>query len=136
MMSEQPRTVSTALPDLGQYYGTTTYMRHTILPTMHKGLLLTDGVQYVAEKAGAHWLMDLILLKCREWLLEGDGFCTVKLIVEEEEAELVATDGGNGELHREAIEFTDFPSPGIEFFMQYMQTDRGVEPVIMLTSEY
>lgn len=136
-MSEQATTIQTALPDLGQYYGTTSYMRHKILPNMTRGLLLTDGLQYVVEAVGAYWLMDIILLKCKEWLLEGDGFCTVKITVNENsEATISVTDGDKNPLHEEQVEFTTFPTGELEFFMQETRTDVGIEPVLMLTSEY
>lgn len=134
--AQAPRTIETALPNLGQYYGTTSYMRHKILPTMTKGLLLTDGLQYVAEEAGAYWLMDTILLKCKEWLLEGGGFCTLKLQVSEGSAVLRVEDGNYNLIHEEEIDFTDFPEPGLEFFLQETETSVGIEPVLMLKSEY
>lgn len=124
------RTVSTVLPDLANYYGTLGYLRHRIVP-VGPGLLLTDGARYVAEEAGAYWLMDKVLLNAKDWLLEGDGFCSVELLVKDSKGKLIVEDGDGGLLHDEDIEYTDFPEPGIRFFLQ-----DGSEPVLMLQSEY
>lgn len=124
------RTVSTVLPDLANYYSTLGYLRHRILP-VGPGLLLTDGAKYVAEKAGAWWLMDRVLLGAPEWLLEGDGFCIIELLVKDSKGKLIVENGDGGLLHDEDIKYTDFPEPGIRFFLQ-----DGSEPVLMLQSEY
>ena len=42
--------------DLSQFIGTENYYRHW---TGHG--VYTDGVKYLAEKAGAYWLIDAIL---------------------------------------------------------------------------
>lgn len=125
-----PKTIAEVLPDLGQYYGTLGYLRHRIVP-VGPGLLLTDGARYVAEEAGAYWLMDKVLLNAKEWLLEGNGFCVVELLVTDGKALLEVSDGDEGRIHTEEIAFTDFPEPGIRFFLL-----DGDEPVLMLTSEY
>lgn len=123
-------TVVDVLPDLAQFTGTTSYLRHRIMPTL-PGVLLTEGARYVAEQAGAWWLMDLVSINCRQWLLEGDDFCALKLTVTGSSAVLEVSDGDGNTLHEETIGFTDFPEPGIEFFLQ-----QGEEPVLMLRSEY
>ena len=40
--------------DLAQFTGTEAYYRYV------GGTLLTDGTKYLANEAGAYWLMDLI----------------------------------------------------------------------------
>lgn len=135
-MEAEKRTVGTVLPNLGQYYGTTTYMRHKILPTQSRGLLLTDGLQYVVEKAGAYWLTDIILIRGKEWLSQADGFCVVKLEVKDNAATIKVTDGNYKPVYQEEVDFTDFPEPGLEFFLTLTETDMGEEMVLMLKSEY
>lgn len=121
------------LPDLGHFTGTTQYHRHRILP-IGPGLLLTDGVHYVAEKAGAYWLMDMVLLGHRTWLLEGDGFVSLTLTVNVDgTASLTVSDGDYNEIDVLSIESTDFPTGELKFFMTPGPTG---EPVIMLRSEY
>lgn len=124
------RHVSDVLPDLPQYYGTLGYLRHRILP-VGPGLLLTDGAKYVAEKASAWWLMDLVLSHAQEWLAKGDGFCSIELLVKDDKGKLLVEDGDGSLLLDKDIEYTDFPEPGIRFFLQ-----AGAEPVLMLQSEY
>ena len=41
--------------DLAQFTGTSTYFKHWT-----RKIVYTDGVQYLAEQAGAYWLVDLI----------------------------------------------------------------------------
>lgn len=138
-MSEQiqERSIDAVLPNLGQYYGTQGYMRHKILPTMNKGLILTDGARYVAEAAGAWWLMDHLMLRASEWLLQSDGFCTVKVSTTREEgAHVEVTDGEYEVLDEETFDLTDFPLGLLQFYLLEMETDKGIEPVLMLTTEY
>lgn len=124
-------TISEALPDLAQFYGTDGYHVHRAFGA--PPILLTDGAHYVREKAGAYWLMDIIGYGQSEWLLEGGGFCVVKLAVTKHSAVLTVTDGDENALHEQDIEFTDFPEPGIEFFLDGRS---GGEPVLMLKNEY
>ena len=44
--------------DLQQFTGTDHYYRHSI----NRHVLFTDGVKYLADKAGAYWLLDEIAL--------------------------------------------------------------------------
>jgi len=44
------------LSELSQFTGTVRYHRFNLLTD----LVLTDGVQYLAEKGGCHWMFDLI----------------------------------------------------------------------------
>ncbi len=48
--------------DLAQFTGSQTWYRH---PLMRK-ISYTDGVKFMADKAGAHWLIDMIV----SWQLE------------------------------------------------------------------
>lgn len=125
------RTVAKVLPDLAHFTGSEGLVRHRILPGM-PGVLLSDGAKYVAEKAGAYWLMDIIVLDCRGWLLEGDDFCVVALKVSGGDATLTVSDGNGNDLYTQTV-LTDFPEPGIEF---YLDARSGGEPVLMLKSEY
>jgi hypothetical protein len=44
--------------DLGQFTGTEHWYRHGI----NRNVLFTDGAKYVADTAGAHWLLDAIAI--------------------------------------------------------------------------
>ncbi|MBA7644391.1 hypothetical protein ES703_52135 [subsurface metagenome] len=52
-MAEEKKILTEA--DLGQFHGTENHFQHWM-----GRILFTDGVHYVAEKAGAYWLIDAI----------------------------------------------------------------------------
>ena len=47
--------------DLQQFTGSETWYRHTLV----RDVLYTDGAQFLAERAGAYWLLDEIALAQR-----------------------------------------------------------------------
>ncbi|MBF0105779.1 MAG: hypothetical protein HQM16_10690 [Deltaproteobacteria bacterium] len=112
--------------ELNQFTGTEEYHRMN-------GLLLTDGARYLAERAGAFWLMDVIWSyvatskKIRE-----EGFLSCKLSVKDNKARFVIDDGNDNVLATQEIEYTDFPLDEIGLFAQRY----GKDYVVMLTSEY
>lgn len=100
------------LADLGRHTGTETWWRHPMFP----GFLYTDGVRYVADNAGAHWLVEAILSHQGTPAVAAEPFQAWTLTVDlaGRTADLVATDGGKHgrrprEIARQAIPFTDFP---------------------------
>ncbi len=42
--------------DLSQFTGSTEFYRHAF----NRAVIYTEGVQYLADNAGAHWLVDAI----------------------------------------------------------------------------
>jgi len=80
-------------------------------------LCYTDGVKYVAETAGAYWLIDVIfsqvvaIYKNQKIPTERKEFLVCKLAVKDDDsAVFTITDGDDNQLARQAIEFTDFPA--------------------------
>ncbi len=75
------------LSDIGHFTGTCGYCRYSQL---FPDVLLTDGAKYVADTAGAYWLMDLIAgmlyenrvrdLVFVKLKLTGNGRCTVTMM--------------------------------------------------------
>ncbi len=51
-MSIMTKTLNTA--DLAQFTGSENWYRHAI----NHAVLFTDGAKYVADQAGAYWLLD------------------------------------------------------------------------------
>ena len=51
-----PISPETLESDLAQFTGSENYYRHSL----NRKFMHTDGVNYLAEKAGAFWLVDLI----------------------------------------------------------------------------
>lgn len=115
--------------DLAQFTGTENWYRHGLM----RNVLYTDGVQYLAEKAGAYWLLDKVATLQLEARIRAEEFQSWKLTkLPGDRATLVCTDGGNGgpdaTLHSEEIEFTDFPLDEITLWVE--------GNVILLPSEH
>jgi len=108
--------------DLQQFIGTENYYQNLL------GLKYTDGVKYLADKAGSHWLIDLIASyqpKLRDhrfqlWSIKKTGENSAEVYCQE--------DLGEPKLVRQEIEFTDFP---LDKFKLYC-----VDDVLLLPSEY
>lgn len=112
--------------DLQQFTGTEVWHRHPLF----RRYLYTDGVQYVAEQGGAHWLIDKIFAEQYEninlpeqefqvWILE---------LLETGGANLTCHDGDYNWQHEEKINFTDFPLKKITLYF--------TGGVLLLPSEY
>ena len=116
---------STVLLELGQFTGSETWWRHPI----NRKVTYTDGVKYLAEKAGAYWLLDEIAL-CQpyEKKVVAERFQVWKLKVKDSTATLDCEDGNGKVVYSKQIEFTDFPEPGIDLWF--------TDSVILLPSEY
>lgn len=109
---------------LSQFIGTEQWYRHGV----NKNVLYTDGIKYVAEVAGAYWLIDEIALAQWHPALKAQEFQVWRLFVANGAARLVADDGNDVEIVSREIEFTDFPLPEIKFYF--------AGGVLMLPSEY
>ena len=111
--------------ELAQFTGTANWYRHPLARTV----LYTDGVKFIAERAGAYWLIDEIALsQLGEPALKGEEFQLWTLLVDAHAAVLRCDDGNGGRLLEKRIEYTDFPEPGIRFYY--------TDGVIMLPGEY
>jgi hypothetical protein len=92
--------------ELAHFTGTENWYRHTLVRNVH----YTDGVLFVAERAGAYWLIDEIALAQKgEAKLVGGEFQVWTLIVEGSTALLHCDDGNNRPLLEKRIDLTDFP---------------------------
>jgi len=110
--------------ELVQFIGTQNYYRH------FTGLIYTDGIKYLADKAGAYWLIDLIASwqakqKVREcyfqiWELKVNEDRTAVITMKEDTNEPIKA--------KQEIQFTDFPLDHIKLYC--------VDGVLMLPSEY
>jgi hypothetical protein len=98
---------------------------------LNRRCLLTDGAKYLAEGAGAFWLMDA----AGSYLLElgtDDWFVQVVLKVTGSSAVLTLEDGNGKTRARQAIPYTDFPIPYYTLYACW----NGSDWVLMLPSEY
>ena len=92
------------------------------------GLLYTDGIQYLAERAGSYWLIDLV--GSHQPKLQDARFQVWKLEVKEDKSALVTMIEDDGEPIRvsQEIGFTDFPLHEFSFYC--------IDGVMLLKSEY
>lgn len=93
--------------------------------------MITDGVKYLADTAGAYWLLDaaasyLVELGTEDW------FVLVRLVTTDGSAVLTLEDGNGGIRAQQQIPFTDFP---IQQQLIYAVWD-SQQWVMMLPSEY
>jgi hypothetical protein len=112
--------------DLAQFTGSEHWYRHAMV----RDIVYTDGVQYVAETAGAYWLIDEIAFAQRfDKLLAAEEFQSWKLTVNPDHtATLDCEDGNGGVVFTKAIEYTDFPLAEIALYF--------LNKTILLPSEY
>jgi hypothetical protein len=107
---------------LAQCTGTEEWHKHQF------GLTYTDGIKFLAEEAGAYWLIDAIASYRKKepfqvWTL------TVTIRGKERRAVLeMREDTDAPVLVHQDIEFTDFPLPEIKLYL--------VDGVLLLPSEY
>jgi hypothetical protein len=123
-----------ALENLNQFHGSEHNTRHG----MNRNLIYTEGVAYVAEDGGAYWLLDDIAIAIAfDPKLKVEGFQSWILKREKGNAARLTADDGNGNiLYSKAIEFTDFPLDGIQFYV-VDAPDFGENAIMMmLPSEY
>jgi hypothetical protein len=112
--------------DLKQFTGTEYYYRHSI----NRRVLFTDGVKYLADKAGAYWLLDEIaLIQQYDRRVAVEEFQVWTLSVGADDTASLKCDDGNGNVvFSKDIEFTDFPLDEIELWF--------ANDVIYLPSEH
>ena len=105
----------TLLSDLRWFTGSETFYRHSL----SRKYIYTQGVKYLADKAGAYWLIDQIALG-RPASLEKEDFQVCKLLVNSgtHTATLTTEDGNDNILSTTRIDYTDFPLPEIELWVE------------------
>jgi hypothetical protein len=112
--------------DLVQFTGTEQWYRHALNGEVH----FTDGAKYVADCAGAYWLLDEIALtQLYDKRVGAERFQVWKLNVNSDTTgDLTCEDGNDHVVYVKKIPFTDFPLEGITLWF----TDN----TILLPSEY
>jgi hypothetical protein len=104
---------------LSQCIGTTQYFLHWT-----KTLKFTDGVKFLADNAGAYWLIDAIASYGRK-----EPFQLWELKVNDSKAVLtMKEDTGEPVLVKQEITYTDFPLDEITLYL--------IDGILLLTSEY
>jgi hypothetical protein len=93
--------------ELAQFTGTDHWYRHAI----NRRVLFTDGAKYMAERAGAYWLLDEIaLIQPYDKRVAAEEFQVWKLKVDaDRSAQLICEDGNDRVVYEKRIPYTDFP---------------------------
>lgn len=119
---------------LAQFTGTEHWYRHGLVRTV----AFTDGVKYVADQAGAYWLVDIVAIAQRHTpAIAAEQFQLWQLAVHDNHSATVTCEDGNGkEAYRQEIAWTDFPPGGIKFYCCHDETSDYIRRVILLPSEY
>lgn len=134
-MSEERLSKEKLAVNLGGFIGTEHYYKHPF------GLYFTDGVHYLAEAAGAYWLIDAIGSylpdlqgeELQVWTLTLDGNGGAVLVCEGADP----TTGDAVEVVRQEIEYTDFPLDVIKLYLQHGTVDLvNWAWILMLPNEY
>jgi hypothetical protein len=113
------------LKNLREFTGTENWYRHAL----NRHVTFTDCAKYVADEAGAYWLLDeIVLAQAYVKAVENEAFQVWELKVANDKATLDCDDGDGNVVFTKEIAFTDFPEPGIKLYF----TDN----VILLPSEY
>lgn len=96
---------------MSQFNGSEHWYRHGLVPS----ITFTDGVKYVADTAGAYWLLDEIALAQKfNSRVAREEFQVWKLTVKDDaSATLVCEDGNCNVVATKPIPFTDFPKEGV-----------------------
>jgi hypothetical protein len=112
--------------DLAQFTGSEHWYRHGLV----RSVLFTDGAKYLADRAGAYWLIDEIALAQRfEQKVAAEPFQLWTLTVAADHTAILACENGNCDpVLKKEIPFTDFPLDEIRLYC----TDN----TILLPSEY
>jgi hypothetical protein len=112
--------------DLQQFTGTDHYYRHAINPHV----LFTDGAKYLADKAGAYWLLnEIALIQRYNRQVAVEEFQVWTLSVDANDTASLKCDDGNGNVvFSKDIGFTDFPLDEVKLWF--------ANDVIYLPSEH
>jgi Family of unknown function (DUF6876) len=101
--------------ELAQFTGSENWYRHGLV----RNVLFTDGAKYLADKAGAYWLLDEIAFAQRgEKAVATEGFQVWKLTVRLDlrTGTLTCEDGNGRVVFEKALDYTDFPLPEISLW--------------------
>jgi len=112
--------------ELGQFTGTEKYYFNPL----YRWMQYTDGVKHFAQHAGggAYWFLDIVGTEMRSVMDKGEDFLCIDLVVADESAKILVTDGNDKKLWSRNINYTDCPAGSYKFFL--------VGGVLMLASEY
>jgi hypothetical protein len=126
-MAKEPINPGELEVELRQFTGTDHYYKYMLK------VVLTDGTKYLADRAGAYWLMDVV----SSWQLAKrvacEHFQSWNLTVKEDKTATVVADDGNGNvIAHQKIPYTDFPLRSQRLYL----VNNGRYRVLMPPTEY
>jgi hypothetical protein len=112
--------------DLANFTGTENWYRHPLA----KSILYTDGIQFLAQKAHAYWLLDEIAYSQKLTRISHQEFqCWTLNVNKTDNTAVLKCDNGNGDIvFIKHIDYTDFPLEEIRIYC--------TNCVVLLPSEY
>lgn len=114
---------------LDQFTGTEAYFKWS---NLFPNFVLTDGTRFLAQEAGAFWLMDLFASHYRSY--RDEGFAAIKVLRKDSgDVQVLITDGNDHILAEQDNISTDFPLDDLTLYAAPADENLWV---IMLTSEY
>lgn len=123
-MTTETTTKDKLLNELPYFTGSEQWFAHWA----DRRKLYTEGVNFLADTAGAHWLIDEIVLRQRFSKVRAEEFQVWHLRVTGNTAKLTCEDGNKNVVHTKNIEFTDFPLDKITLYF--------TNNTVLLPSEY
>jgi hypothetical protein len=145
MPKEEKMSAAELHANLGQFIGGEQWFRHALA----RNVVYSEGMKYLAENAGAYWLIDAIAShlaanpKIKNERKKNERFARLHFWhlrkTGENSAVLEAVeDKGMKPVDSQEIEFTDFPfEPSGEDFVVYAGDDGPGTPIkLFLSSEY
>jgi hypothetical protein len=128
----KPQTPEELTQHLSQFTGTEHYYRYWL------GLVLTDGVKYLADEAGCYWLLDAIgsyqsqLAKHPDHRMQEMQSWRLTVNADKSAVLTCVADSGEPPVVTQQIEMTDFPLPEIQIWVGI----EGDRRIALLPSEY
>jgi len=124
-------------PNLSQHCGSLKRFRYGFM----KSFLFTEGVQDLAEQAGAYWLIDLVASHQVVPKVKREPFQLWSLRKLPEGAKNAAVaecrrDSGEKAICKQLIPYTDFPFPSGDVFEWYVCDNEIGGKTMLLKSEY
>jgi len=114
----------TLLDELKQFTGTEQWYRNPL----YRDFVYTDGVKYLAEKAGAYWLIDYVFSNQLTPKIRQEEFQVWNIKTDNNSAIIRVEDGHDNLLQSFELNYTDFPLTELSLWF----TDR----TLLLPSEY
>jgi len=117
--------MSNLLHELRYFTGSEQFFRNPLFP----GFVYTEGVQYLAEKAQAYWLIDYVLSNQYEPQIKAQPFQVWEITVKEDDSATIRVEDGNkNKVKQFELNYTDFPLKEFSLWL--------VDKTLLLPSEY